>query len=341
MKLVCTNCFSDEELTAFINSQGNIGDCSYCEKKQVTVLRLSELLDFFKELLDNFQKKDDGNELLSIIQQNWNLFSTIDIGHLILNDALNALKHSFQNSNEFVNFSEDILENIGYWSILKEQLKWENRYITDIGKLIHDLGWDGFFDSTVVIKNEDVFYRARLHKNKDEKAYPPEEMGAPPKDYTSSGRANSLGIPFLYLSDNDKTILYEVRASYLDEVSIAKFVKNDTLEKDILISDFTKTPTLYHPNEVNRKIKSTLLKKEISRDLSKPMRRYDSELEYIPTQFICEFIKIFTNVQGIKFRSSLHESGNNLVIFNQNIMKCIDVKKVSITKVEVDSVDLV
>ncbi len=56
-------------------------------------------------------------------------------------------------------------------------------------------------------------------------------------------------------------------------------------------------------------------KQKISIDLSKPMRRYDNEIEYIPTQFICEFIKVFTGASGIKFSSSLHPSGNNFVIF--------------------------
>ena len=140
---------------------------------------------------------------------------------------------------------------------------------------------------------------------------------------------------YLYLSDNEETILYEVRASYLDEISVATFTKNEEYQNEIIISDFTEIPTLYHPNGVNRKIKSTLLKQLISRDLSKPMRRYDSELDYIPTQFICEFIKTFTNVQGIKFRSSLHNVGSNLVLFNQDTMKCRSVKKVQISNVNI------
>lgn len=160
-------------------------------------------------------------------------------------------------------------------------------------------------------------------------------MSSPPAQYASAGRANPIGIPYLYLSDNQETILYEVRASYLDEISVAIFTKNEEYQNEIIISDFTEIPTLYHPNDVNKKIKSTLLKQLISRDLSKPMRRYDSEIDYIPTQFICEFIKIFTNVQGIKFRSSLHNTGSNLVLFNQETMKCRSVKKVQISKVNI------
>ena len=164
-------------------------------------------------------------------------------------------------------------------------------------------------------------------------------MSSPPKENTSAGRANPIGIPYLYLSDNEETVLYEVRATYLDEISVATFTKNEEYTNEIVISDFTETPTLYHPNGINKKIKSTLLKQIISRDLSKPMRRYDSEIDYIPTQFICEFIKTFTNVQGIKFRSSLHNTGYNLVLFNKETMKCRNVKRVKISKVDMKSHD--
>lgn len=340
MQFVCKNCFADKELRGLIISQNKLGDCDCCQSKGVEIISIEELLDFFKELFDSFQRNSEGNSFISIIQGNWNLFSNLECGHKIINFTLNKIGSSITNSEDLVNFNSEILENINYWTILKEQLKWGRRYITNIGHLTDDLGWDGFFYSTVVIKKQDVFYRARLHKNANENIFLKEAMFCPRKEDSTAGRANPIGIPYLYLSDNEETILYEIRASFLDEVSIATFgIKND-LENEIIISDFTETPTLYQPNEVNKRIKSTLLKQIISRDLSKPMRRYDSELDYIPTQFICEFIKIFTNVQGIKFRSSLHNVGNNLVIFNQQIMECMDVKKVRVNKVDIKSITL-
>lgn len=340
MQFVCKKCFSDKELIGFIVSQGKIGNCNCCESKDVETIELIELLDFFKELFNNFQVKPEGKGLLSLLQGNWNLFSNLDCGHKILNEALNQTDSIISNSEDLVDFSDEILENINYWSFLKEQLKWERRYFTNIEILTDDLGWDSFFESKTIIKEGETYYRARLHQNSKEAIYPIEKMSSPPAEYASAGRANPIGIPFLYLSDNEETILYEVRASYLDEISVAEFTKNEEYQNEIIISDFTEIPTLYHPNEVNKKIKSTLLKQLISRDLSKPMRRYDSELDYIPTQFICEFIKTFTNVQGIKFRSSLHNIGSNLVLFNQETMKCRNVKKVQISKINIKAKDI-
>ena len=336
MQFVCKNCFSDKELIGFIISQGKIGNCDCCKSLDVETIELVELLDFFKELFDNFQIRQDGDKsLISLIQGNWNLFSNLECGHKIINEVLNEIDSTINNSEELVDFSDEILENINYWSILKEQLKWEKRYFTNIETLTDDLGWDSFFESKAVIKDDETYYRARLHQNSQENIYQIDEMSSPPAKYASAGRANPIGIPYLYLSDNEETILYEVRASYLDEISVAVFTKNEEYQNEIIISDFTETPTLYHPNGVNKKIKSTLLKQLISRDLSKPMRRYDSELDYIPTQFICEFIKTFTNVQGIKFRSSLHNTGCYLVLFNQETMKCRNVKKVQISKINI------
>ena len=41
-----------------------------------------------------------------------------------------------------------------------------------------------------------------------------EEMGCPPADMATAGRANPMGIPYLYLCKNEETTYYEVRALY-------------------------------------------------------------------------------------------------------------------------------
>jgi hypothetical protein len=333
--LVCKECFGDKELKGLITALSNLGKCDICEKIKIEIINIEELFDFFKELFDNFQLKPDGERLISKIQGNWNLFSNIDCGNKVINYVVGQIDTQIQSSEQLIDFNDDILENVNFWSQLKEQLKWERRYLTNIDHLTLDLGWDGFFESRIVLKNTDALFRARLHHISNEDIYSSHQMYSPPKEKANAGRANPTGIPYLYLSDNEETVLYEVRASYLDEISVATFSLKSSIETDVFISDFTETPTLFHPSEVNKRIKSTLLKQQISRDLSKPMRRYDSELDYVPTQFICEFIKVFTGVHGIKFRSSLHTLGNNIVIFNQDILDCISVKKVNISQLNI------
>ncbi len=335
MANVCTQCFSDRELIAFINSQAIIGDCDFCGIVNGHCISVDELFDFFTELLSHFKpdRTGTGTALKTLIQGNWSLFSTLGNAYAILNYFINTAGSTFASADELVNFSDDILENVGYWDMLKHQLATKNRYITDVGYLTGDLGWDGFFSSQIQIPHGLPLYRARLHHSSGQLAYAVHEMFCPPAVYSTAGRANPSGIPYLYLSDNTDTVLYEVRAAYLDEISIGMFEVKPAITSPVIISDFTESPTIFHPSRIGDKIKATLLKQKISADLSKPMRRYDSELDYIPTQFICEFIKIYTGVHGIKFRSSLHATGNNFVIFDQDLLTCIQVNRVRVHRV--------
>jgi len=326
--LVCKNCFSDKELKAFIESFGKTGLCDVCKSENISVLELSELLDFFQEFLENFRRSDSGIPLKSKIQENWSFFSSLDSASKILNAAIGKINTDIESSNDLVDYKIDIVDNYTYWDILKEKLKWERRFLPDL-EFIQDLGWDGFFNTQFELNSTNKLYRARVHHQSGQKAYDPADMMCPDPNISKGGRANPSGIPFLYLSDDENTVLYEVRASYLDELSIGEF----SLKKGkVKIVDFTEDTVLFQPNQVSGTIKSRLLRDRISRDLSKPMRRYDTEIEYIPTQFICEFIKIFTGASGIRFTSSLHPEGNNVVIFDQDIMECtkVTLKKVSL-----------
>lgn len=320
---VCENCFADRELKGFISSSKLKGNCEICSSTDVSLMEKIELLDFFQELIDNFHKSENGESLKSKIQSDWSFFSTHGIATKILNEILPELSTEILSSDDKVDYTSDVNDNHLYWEVLKEKLKWSRRFLTDI-EYLEDLGWDGFFNTQFELKPIDKLYRGRVHHKSGLLAYNSENMLCPKPNVVGGGRANPLGIPYLYLSDNSETVLYEVRASYLDELSIATFVLKSEYDK-IKIVDFTEDTSLFQPTMVNKTIKAHLLRKKISKDLSKPMRRYDSEIEYIPTQFICEFIKVYTGASGIRFSSSLHLEGKNIVIFDQNLMECAEV----------------
>lgn len=334
----CPNCFSDKELKAYISSSLTIGDCSVCGSIAVPLLSLSELLDFFQELITNFKRSTKGEPLKNRLQSSWSFFASHDISSRVLNEALPLLDTDITNSDDLVDYHTDIIDNIKQWSILKDELKWSRRYISDISKL-EDLGWDAFFNTQFELNSTDLLYRARLHHTSNMPPYPMEEMMCPPALIVTGGRANPPGIPYLYLSDNPETVLYEVRAAYLDELTLGIFKLKDVIGSTKIV-DFTENTPLFQPGKVTETIKSRLLRDIISTDLSKPMRRYDSELEYIPTQFICEFIRVFTGANGIRFKSSVHPLGNNFVIFDQTLMQCIDAKLKKISRLSLQSIDI-
>ena len=335
---ICSDCFSDSELDAFIKSQNNLGKCDICSSTDNSTILIDELEDFFQELIDNYQVWDTGEPIKNKIQDHWSLFSSHKIASKILNYILPKLKTEITNSEVGVDYIDEIIENYSYWEKLKDELKWEKRFVTNVELLTEDLGWDGFFNAQYILTPDVTLYRARVHYKSGDPAYTPEKMSCPDPEIVNSGRLNPSGIPVLYLSDNEETILYEVRASFLDEVSVGKF-KLRMSNHSINIVDFTEDVSIFNPGYVNNTIKSKLLKGNISRDLSKPMRRYDSELEYIPTQFICEFIRVVTGANGIRFQSSLHPKGKNVVIFDEDLMECTEVSLVKVNNVTLSSKD--
>lgn len=331
---VCSSCFLDKEIIGFLTSRStNVGQCDFCGSTDADTMDIVELYDFFREFINNFQPTTKGEPFIKLIQHHWAIFSTEEAGASVVNYIVHQLDTSLHDAFELVDFSHEILENVNYWERLKEMIKWETRYIHNINFLTEDLGWDGLLSSKLTIDKKKKFYRARLHHSVSLVPYTTDEMYGPSPLRATAGRANPVGIPFLYLCDNKETVLYEIRASYLDEITIGTFGVNQSVCNEIDIADFTEKPSVFNPGKVSDKIKEKLLKDLISSDLSKPMRRYDSEIDYIPTQFICEFIKVFSGVHGVKFKSSLHSEGNNIVIFDQNIIACESVEMVKVSNV--------
>ncbi len=60
-------------------------------------------------------------------------------------------------------------------------------------------------------------------------------------------------------------------------------------------------------------------------ELSKPVRKQDVHLDYLPTQFLCEYIKS-KGFDAIEYRSAMNADGYNLAIFNDEKLDCLGAK---------------
>jgi len=337
---VCSKCFNDVELKSYISTNfSEVSECSYCKGGvSVELIDFNEISDFFSTFIDIFQEDTDGKPLFELIKDDWDLFSESTSSEVLLKDILQNIGASISNPHQKSNYIEEILDSVSFWGKLKKELKWEKRFITSYEE-IKDLRWDYYFNNSLIsLPNDLKLYRARLHQNSGQSVFGLDQMGCPEKGKSSAGRANPYGIPYLYLSADKRTTLYEIRVAYLDEVSVGTFVVKDG--ESLNLVDFTDIPSAFAYEVMGSIVeytKSRLIKKMISIDLSKPLRRYDSELEYIPTQFICEFIKVITGADGIKFNSSLHKDGVNIVLFEQEKVNCLVVEKEFINDVSIKS----
>lgn len=328
---VCDSCFRDVEIKSFIMvSSSESGVCEICSAHG-PLLDMTELIDYFRSILSIFRSDKDGESIVEIIQRDWEIFQSKDIcAKILLKSVLKTEKDDIK-----VNYLLDIENNVTYWQRLKEELKWSRRYLTEIDK-IFELGWGEFFNDSFKIDGGSVLFRARINEESQSTPYPPDKMLTPPVKNTTAGRANPQGIPFLYLSKDIDTTLYETRATFLDNISVGHFKIKEGCEINIV--DFTSNQSTFnHIDDMIFFVTGQLLRKAISEDLSKPLRRYDSELEYIPTQFICEFIRYISKADGIQFKSSLRRDGHNIVLFNQENIVCTLVELYQITDIIIKS----
>ncbi len=329
---ICKDCFLDEELRSEINANAVIdGICDVCGKEG-KVMDFSEFCGFFTALLELCSPTVDSNKtIVDIIQDEWHLFKDKDIAKVLLIDVI-ATNNPGYSIADFVNYTDEIRNRVAVWDRLKTSVKENSRFFTNMDEFAQ-------YDYLTAGKSLHVgqkLYRSRITPI-GQKKIKCDKMGCPPKELATAGRANPIGIPYLYLSDSAKTTYFEVRAVYLDQLSVGTF----RIQRELELVDFIYDVNLFIAyNDGSASLKEIVIKKKIidaiSEDLSKPLRRYDSELEYVPTQLICEYCKRIVGADGISFESSLHKGGRNYVLFDDSAAKCTRVDVHEITQIDID-----
>ena len=320
--------FRNKHIRKYITDKEKNGDNDY-----------SELQEFLYSLLTIFTASTTGVHLYELLQQDWNIFMSVDackkvIEEVIQSDAGNFAKDGIKNGASLVVYKKNITDCIEAWKTLKEDVKYHHRFTTDINKL-NAAGWKTLLDNRYELNSGKSFYRARIHYKKTD-VFGKEDMGARERGDCPQGRVNPEGIPFLYLCEEPKTTFYETRVSMHDVVSIGEFVINgsDSLYVEDL-TDINLDEIEILDEDVVTLAKRKLLIRTLSNDMSRPMRRYDSPIEYVPTQFLCEYVQQTQNVSGIRFSSSIYKKGTNLVIFDPALMRCIDVKEYTVKSLDI------
>lgn len=65
--------------------------------------------------------------------------------------------------------------------------------------------------------------------------------------------------------------------------------------------------------------------RQISAEIAKPLR-FENVLDYLPTQYICDFIRS-NGFDGVRYKSVMREGvGNNLAVFDEMNLQCVNVE---------------
>lgn len=344
--IFCERCFCDREIISVIRNIGEIGECPLCQSKKVHIYdtdKQDDLTGTFEEfvgiytqisLLPETFPKAEIRLLKSELIQQWNIFnkrSEADVYKIITAICKEKYKYSPELFDQPVAIKE--LYDEGYlsehsllitnsWEDFVDALKTKNRFHTHYMNLNLLERYCSYIRKPY--KAGTVFYRGRVS---NEDGIDISEMSAPPMEKTSDGRANARGVRCLYLGDTEETTLYEVRAGAYDYVTVGRF----KLKQDIIVVDLKEinqiSPFIEELDCREYAVNREHLNK-INNEMGKIMRRSDSSLDYIPTQYITDFVKSIRGTDGelmyagIEYKSVMHQDGYNLAIFDPELFEC-------------------
>ena len=209
------------------------------------------------------------------------------------------------------------------WEDFVKEIREKNRFHTNI--INKDILKTILLATCKKYSKGSVFYRARIWKDKH--GFDKDNMGAPPALKASAGRANPEGISCLYLADSIDTTLHETRAGVYDCATVAKF----RLLKDIEVINLAAIDKISPFQEIDCGLLAINLPhlRKIGYEISKPLRRHDSPLDYLPTQYISDYIKS-AGFAGIEYKSTMCKEGLNFAFFDENLFECVNVESYDI-----------
>jgi hypothetical protein len=218
------------------------------------------------------------------------------------------------------------------WERLRAELMHENRYFPDakldLGRLEELLDY---------LQAEDVptrWYRARLQAG--EAPFLLADMGAPPRRVASHGRANPSGIPYLYLGSTAEVGIAEIRPHTGEKACVAEF----SVPASLKLVDLRSPRRIISPFAFSDEDKLGPLRSDVAflerlgDELTRPIVPQGASFDYVPSQYLCEYIKKCGN-DGVLYRSSVGE-GINLALFKPDFARGQSVQQYDVARVAVE-----
>ena len=331
----CPDCFDDRGLRLDIIPSLNpiVGDCDFCGSLVATLVEPYLLRDVFELLISVYEPSPLGKTLVEWMKEDWQLFihPQMDVAHA--NDLLGEILDDGQIVRQtFIPSADYQSKALASWETLRDELMYRNRYFLD-----EALDTDRLEELLVFLPADDmpeIWYRARIQTG--DAPYTIEEMGTPPKRLATHGRANPPGIPYLYLGSIPETAAAEVRPHTGEVACVAEFAIAEPLRAvDLrnprkLVSPFL----LSEASAIGQLRADIAFLERLGDELTRPVLPRGAAIDYIPSQYLCEFIKK-RGYDGVVYRSSV-SSGINLALFAPDRAVGGDITRYVVTRVSVE-----
>lgn len=312
--MICEKCFGDKFLSDQIKSLSSqtIESCIHCNAQNVIAIDATHVQDIISSILNIYDISDEheAKHLTHYLREDWALLTNIsdDSCEKIIDEVFgdNFSTKKFKSKQEENNRSL-------LWNDFQDELKHKNRFFPQIKLEQEDLA--DLFSFLILKDHPKEFYRARISEGKA--TFPIDKMGKPPEKYVKNGRANPVGISYLYSASDFNTAICEVRPHVGDFVTIAKFVTTNNLNLlDLRNPRKTISPFSINEEDLLRMLNEIGYLCKLGEKLSKPILPKEADLEYLASQYLCEMIK-HLKYDGVVYKSSVGE-GFNIAFFDDS-----------------------
>jgi RES domain-containing protein len=374
----CEACFDDEYLKDQIRRNGKRGTCQYCRARGKCVIEAGELEPLFSRFTEAYSPLQPGinappdvdvlrvgDPLATLIQDQWGIFSdrlvVSDRHHDLLQEifTVNCREEEILDAPSVRDlwtdrdwFHTTLLDR---WHELADELKHPEDHEPIAPKLIptpddiatatDTLEWfaEDIDRACVTLRVGSTIFRVRLgYREKEYRlvAIPVAEMGAPPPDrVTVPGRANPVGVSYLYGTEDEATAVAEKRPHRGALVSLAE---GETV-RDLRLIDLAAGMRLASPFECSGEYLRSLMEScelfnHLNKEFAKPLRHTDDTHEYRPTQFFSEWAKDH-GYDGLRYESAMSTGGRNVVFFDRGAVAMKSVRLVRTDEVKVSYSD--
>ncbi|MBD8556993.1 RES family NAD+ phosphorylase [Rhizobium sp. CFBP 8762] len=333
-RFCCPECFDDRGLREdiFPTLNPTKGKCDFCGTVGVSLIEPSRLSPWFELLVNVYEPQNDGKLLVEWMRDDWELFThhAMDLAHSkeLLGEILDngdVVRQRFVPSPSYVS------EGLAKWETLRDEMMYKNRWFLDV--TIDEARLRQLLDLLLAPQLPEQWFRARIQT--DDELFTIDKMGSPPKRRASHGRANPAGIPYLYLGSLPDTAASEVRPHTGEVACVAEFYVPDIRAVDLrhprkLVSPFI----LSDASEIGQLRADLPFLERLGEELTRPVLPQGAAIDYIPSQYLCEFIKK-SGFDGVIYRSSVSE-GFNLALFDPDKATGGNVSLYNVVKVSVD-----
>ena len=167
----------------------------------------------------------------------------------------------------------------------------------------------------------------------------------PVAEHAREGRANSSGIPVLYLASTKQTAISEIRPWVQSEVSVAQFGVTRKLKAINLTQGDGKSlwsltlEQMWGKEEVDAETKTRVVWDDIDNAFSQPVTPSDERESYLPTRILAELFQE-AGYDAIVYRSQFGQEGQdgyNIALFKLEDAEILNCAAYRVESIEINS----